>query len=238
MLIEGKNAIAEVLGNPSITIEKILIAKNTTDNAFISKIKNSGHKYQFVEKAALDKLSQTRNHQGFIAFTSDYKYHDLDQIFSLLKNKENGTILILDGVEDPHNLGNIVRTAECMGVDAIIIPKNRSAQVNETVTRVSMGAISHMRVCKVTNINQTIETLKQNNFWIYASDMNGKNVSKINLKGRVGIVMGGEDTGVSQLTKKISDEVITIPMHGKTNSLNVANATAMILYEIQRQRSF
>jgi len=237
MLIEGKNAITELLSSGE-TIEKILIAKNTTDNGFINKIKNSGTRYQFVEKAALDKLSQTRNHQGFIAFTSDYKYHDLDTVLAGLNEKENATIILLDGVEDPHNLGNIVRTAECMGVDAIIIPKNRSVGVNETVARVSMGAITHMKICKVTNINQVIESLKQkNNFWIYAADMNGKTITRTNLKGRVAIVMGGEDTGVSHLTKKLCDDIITIPMHGKVNSLNVANATAMVLYEIQRQRS-
>jgi len=237
MLIEGKNAISEILGS-EVTIEKILIAKNTTDNVFISKIKSAGVRYQFVDKLALDKLSQTRNHQGFIAFTSDYKYHDLDAVLASLRNKENATLLLLDGVEDPHNLGNIIRTAECMGVDAVIIPKNRSVGVNETVARVSMGAITHMKVCKVTNLNPIIENLKKShNFWIYGADMNGKNVSQVNLEGRVAIVMGGEDSGVSHLTKKLCDEIISIPMHGKVNSLNVANATAMVLYEIGRQRN-
>jgi len=237
MLIEGKNAVSECL-NGNSTIDKIMVFKGTTDQDLVNKIKASGVQYQFVDKQALDRLSKTKNHQGFIAFVTDYQYFSLDHIIN--RAYEKGTqplILILDGIEDPHNLGNIIRTAECMGVDGIIIPKNRSCTVNETVVRVSAGATSHVHISKVVNINTEIEQLKEKGFWIYASEAGGLPVSSTNMSGPVAIVMGGESTGVRHLTRQLADARISIPMFGKINSLNVANATAMILYEIVRQRT-
>jgi len=236
VLIEGKNAVTECLDGNG-TVDKIMILKSTTEQALVAKIKKSGLPYQFVDKAALDRISKTNNHQGFIAFVTDYKYFSLDDIIN--KAYENGNqplILILDGVEDPHNLGNIIRTAECMGVDGILIPKNRAASVNETVVRVSAGATAHVQICKVININQEIEELKEKGFWIYAAEAGGISVAQTNLTGPIAIVMGGENTGVRHLTRQLVDSRISIPMYGKINSLNVANATAMILYEANRQR--
>ncbi|MCL2850798.1 MAG: 23S rRNA (guanosine(2251)-2'-O)-methyltransferase RlmB [Firmicutes bacterium] len=236
MLVEGKNAVEELLAS-NATIEKIMMFKGTGHNDLVSKIKSSGIQYQFVDKVALDRLSKTKNHQGFIAFVTDYKYFTLSEILQGSKgNPRQPLLVILDGVEDPHNLGNIIRTAECMGVDGIIIGKNRAASVNETVIRVSAGAANHVKIAKVTNINQEIEHLKQKGFWVYAADMGGVNVAQNNLTGPIALVMGGENTGVRHLTKSLVDNVVSVPMFGRVNSLNVATATAMVLYEINRQR--
>ena len=229
MQIEGKNAVTEILNNRD-TVDKILIAKNTTDNDLVAKIKQSGIRYQFIDRAALDKMSQTRNHQGFIAIASEFKYSTLEEIM-----KEGGVVLLLDGIEDPGNLGAIIRTAECMGIAGIIIPKNRSASVTETAIRVSAGAASHIKIARVTNLNDAMKTLQENGFWVYAAEVGGQPLSKVSLTGKIGIIMGGEDTGVSHLTKKRADGIISIPMWGKLNSLNVSAATAIVLYEIRRQ---
>jgi len=228
MIVEGRNAVMELLKSDA-TIDKILIDKTVKDH-LIDKVKTSGIHYQFVEKAALERVSDSGRHQGFLAFVTDFNYAELEDFI----DKE--VILILDGVVDVHNFGNIIRTAECMGVGGIIIPKNRSATVNDTVIRVSAGAAAHMKIARVTNINQAIEKLKKEDFWIFAAEADGDAIAKTNLKGKVAIVMGGEDTGVSALTRKLCDGVISIQMHGKVNSLNVASATAMVLYEINRQR--
>jgi len=238
MLIEGKNAVSECLeGNA--TVDKVLINKSSHDTDLINKIKKSGVVYQFVDKTALDRLSKSKNHQGFIAFVTDYKYFSLDHIINRAYEKGNQPlILILDGVEDPHNLGNIIRTAECMGVDGILIPKNRSCSVNDTVVRVSAGASAHVQIGKVTNINTEIQILKDKGFWVFAAEAGGINVAQTNMNGPIAIIMGGENTGVKHLTRQLADARVSIPMYGKINSLNVANATAMILYEINRQRNF
>lgn len=237
MLVEGKNAVSECIDGAA-TVDKVLILKSTNEQDLVRKIKASGVMYQFVERVALDRLSKSNNHQGFIAFVTDYQYRDIDDIIDrAYKKGSQPLILILDGVEDPHNLGNIIRTAECMGVDGIIIPKNRAACVNETVVRVSAGATAHMQVCKVVNINQEIEKLKEKGFWIFCAEAGGLNVSQTNLNGAVAIVMGGENTGVKQLTRQLCDGRVSIPMFGKVNSLNVANAAAIILYEVTRQRT-
>jgi len=237
MLVEGKNAVAECLGG-NASVEKILVLKNAGDQNLVNKIKASGVQYQFVEKAALDRISKSKNHQGFIAFVTDYKYFDIDEIIELgYEHGKQPIILILDGVEDPHNLGNILRTAECMGVCGVLIPKNRSATVTETVMRVSAGAAGHVRVCRVTNINQEIEKLKSKGFWIYAAEKGGMTPAQTNLNGPIAIIMGGENSGVRHLTRTIADGVLTLPMYGKITSLNVASATAMILYEVVRQRN-
>ena len=237
MLIEGKNAVAECLDG-DCTVDKVLIFKGANEQVLINKIKKSGAPYQFVDKAALDRVSKSNNHQGFIAFVTDYKYYSLDDIIEHgYQRGSQPIILILDGVEDPHNLGNIIRTAECMGVDGILIPKNRSVSVNDTVMRVSAGAAAHLQICKVTNINTEIEMLKGKGFWIFAAESGGINVSQTNLTGPIAIVMGGENTGVKHLTRTLADGVVSIPMYGKINSLNVANAAAMVLYEVNRQRN-
>ena len=238
MKVEGRNAVLELLKTGK-TIDKILIMNGMRDNesrSVLNAIRSNGCKFQFVEKAILDKETETKRHQGFIAFVSDYVYADFDEMLSKLSEKEDAFLVILDGVEDPHNLGSILRVSECAGVDGVIIGKRRSAQVNETVMRVSEGSANHIDVARVTNINATIDTLKDNGFWTYALEIGGSDIYKTDLKGRIAIVVGGEDTGVNRLTKEKCDAIITIPMKGKVNSLNASVACGVAVFEALRQR--
>ncbi|MCL2621778.1 MAG: 23S rRNA (guanosine(2251)-2'-O)-methyltransferase RlmB [Firmicutes bacterium] len=236
MLLEGKNSVSEAL-NSDVTVEKVLVLNSLLNNPLVEKIKASGVKYQFVERSALDRISKTHNHQGFIAYATNYEYVDVDEIIEAAYRKgEQPLIVILDGVEDPHNLGSILRVCECAGVSGVIIPKNRAATINETVIKVSAGAASIVKVAKVTNINQEIEKLKEKGVWVYAAEAGGTPLNKTNLKGPLAIVMGGENSGVKALTKKLCDGVVSIPMYGKINSLNVATATSVVLYEACNQR--
>ena len=238
MKVEGRNAVLELLKTGK-TIDKILIMNGMRDNesrSVLNAIRSNGCKFQFVEKAIMDKETETKRHQGFIAFVSDYVYADFDEMLSKLSEKEDAFLVILDGVEDPHNLGSILRVSECAGVDRVIICKRRSAQVNETVMRVSEGSANHIDVARVTNINNTIDTLKDNGFWTYALEIGGSDIYKTDLKGRIAIVVGGEDTGVNRLTKEKCDAIITIPMKGKVNSLNASVACGVAVFEALRQR--
>ncbi len=238
MKIEGRNAVLELLKTDK-TIDKILIMNGMRDNesrSLLNEIRKKGCKFQFVEKAIIDKETETRRHQGFIAFVSDYEYADFDEVLAKLQDKADAFIVVLDGVEDPHNLGSIIRVCECAGVDGIVIGKRRSAQVNETVMRVSEGSANHIDVMRVTNINATVDALKDNGFWTYALEIGGESIYKTDLKGRIAIVVGGEDTGVNRLTKEKCDAIITIPMLGKVNSLNASVACGIGVFEALRQR--
>lgn len=235
MKIKGRNAVREALNSDS-NILKILASNNSKDKTFVDIInlaKRKGVKIQFVDTKILDREGQ--NHQGLIAETSDFRYSTVDEIIENKKGKNN-FILILDGVEDPHNFGSIIRVAECLGVDGIIISKNRACPVNDTVAKVSAGAIEHMKIAKVTNINTEIERLKQKNIWIYACELGGEDLDNADLSGNIAIVMGSEGKGVSALTRKLCDGVVTMQMYGKVNSLNVSVATGIVLYEAVRKR--
>lgn len=238
MKIEGRNAVYELIKTEK-TIDKILIQNGIKDELvkLISKdsaLKN--YKYQFVDKTLLDKESETKRHQGFIAYVSDYKYTDFDELIKGLENKEDAFLVLLDGIEDPHNLGSIIRVCECAGVDGIIIGKRRSAQVNETVMRISEGSANHIKISRVTNLNQAIDVIKKHNIWTYGLELGGEDIYKTNLKGRLCIVVGGEDTGINRLTKEKCDVVMTIPMSGKVNSLNASVALGVAVFEGVRQR--
>lgn len=238
MKIEGRNAVLELLKTGK-TIDKILVMNGMRDNesrSVINAIRSNGCKFQFVEKAILDKETETKRHQGFIAFVSDYVYAEFDEMLNKLDGKDDAFLIILDGIEDPHNLGSILRVSECAGVDGVIIGKRRCAQVNETVMRVSEGSANHIDVARVTNINSTIDILKENGFWTYALEIGGSDIYKTDLKGRIAIVVGGEDTGVNRLTKEKCDAIITIPMKGKVNSLNASVACGVAVFEALRQR--
>ena len=229
MKIEGRNAVLELLKTDK-TIDKILVMNGMRDNesrGVINAIRQKGCKFQFVEKAIMDKETETRRHQGFIAFVSDYVYADFDEIIKKLEGKEDAFLVVLDGV---------LRVSACAGVDGVIIGKRRSAQVNETVMRVSEGSANHIDVARVTNINATIDELKDNGFWTYALEIGGSDIYKTDLKGRIVIVVGGEDTGVNRLTKEKCDAIITIPMKGKVNSLNASVACGVAVFEALRQR--
>lgn len=237
MTAEGKNPVREAI-NSDTTIEKILVLDGTRDQdirQIISQAKNKGLRVEYVKKEALDRVSETGHHQGIIAFTTDYKYKELGQVLN-----KNGRkfFVILDGVQDPHNLGSIIRTAECFGVTAVIIPERGGALVNETVLRTSAGAVSHMDVVKVKNINDAIKTLKEKNVFVYVADMDGQPLKNTNLKGDIAIVVGAEGNGVSALTRKLADQIVSIPMVGKVNSLNASVSAAVMMFEAFRQENF
>ena len=237
MLIEGRNSLNQALDGNG-TIDKILVSQTLRDQHLFERIKASGVTYQMVDKATLDKISKSKNHQGVVAYVTNYQYFDLKEVIeNAYAQGKQPLILILDGIEDPHNLGNIIRSAECMGVDGIILPKNRSVTVNDTAMRVSQGAAANVQICKVVNVNQEIQRLKDKGFWVYGVELGGMEISKVNLKGPVALVMGSEGNGIHQLTRKLVDGILTIQMHGKVNSLNVGSATAIALYEVNRQRS-
>ena len=239
MKAEGKNPVRELL-NSGATIEKISVENGSRDNeirALVQIARDKGVKVDYVDKRGLDKVSETGHHQGIIAFYTEFKYAELNEVIK--KSKADGKDLlfvVLDEVLDPHNLGSVIRVAECAGATGVIIPARRSATVNETVIRTSAGATAYMPVIKVSNLNQTIEELKKQNVWVYAADMDGSPMGKTNLKGDIALVIGGEGSGVHALTRKNCDGIISIPMFGKVNSLNASVSAGIVLYEAVRQR--
>lgn len=238
MKYEGRNAVKELLESGK-NVDKILVQNSADVGEIVKQARNLGIKVQFVEKRALDEQSETRKHQGIIGFASDFAYSSVEEIVALAKKKgEHLLVLLLDGIEDPHNLGSILRAAECSGAHGVIIPKNRAVSVTETVIRVSSGASEHIKVARVTNINQTIEELKKRGVFIFATEMKGGVMYDTDLTGDVGIVIGSEGSGVSTLAKKLSDGIISIPMLGKINSLNASVSTGIVLFEVVRQRKF
>jgi len=232
MKIEGKNAVMEAIKSKT-TIDRLVVAKGLSDSAsqkIITQAKSRGIKIFFRDKSVLDRESVTKRHQGFLAEVTDYKYSQLEDI--LQPEGKNKIILILDGIEDPHNLGSIIRVAECMGVDGVVIPRHRSVTVNETVIKVSAGASQHVKIVKVANINDTIQLLKNSEYFVYAIETGGTNIADVQFSGNVGLIIGGEGQGVHALTKKLCDMVVSIPMYGKLNSLNASVACGMALQTV------
>lgn len=238
MRIEGKNAVLEAI-LAGTTIDRLVVQKGLTDTGsqkIIDAAKSRDIKIHFREKLALDRESATGKHQGFICEITDYKYADLEKMMELCKDKKDALVIVLDGIEDPHNLGSVIRVAECSGADCVVFPRHRAASVNETVIKVASGAASHVDVCKVTNVNDSIKALKENGFWVYAAETGGKDLYSAKLSGKIALVVGGESTGVKSLTRKLCDDTLTIPMYGKLNSLNASVACGIVVYEIVRQR--
>lgn len=238
MIIEGKNAVMEALKN-NVTINKMMVQNNLSDNAsnqIIKLAKNKGIRIDFVSRDVLDKKTSNR-HQGFVCDTTDFVYGEVEDIFNKAKEKnEDPFIVVLDGIEDPHNFGAIIRTCECAGVHGIIIPEHRACAVNDTVVKTSAGATSNMIIARVGNINNCLEILKKQGVWIYCLETGGKEMTSLNLKGSIAVVVGSEGKGVSKLTRQICDETVSITLKGKINSLNASVATAVVVYEIVRQR--
>lgn len=239
-LIEGRNAVIEALRSDR-TIEQILVAKGDTKgsiNVVLGLAKDKGTVVKYVERAKLDEMSQTGAHQGVIAIVTPYKYFALSDIIDHAKSKnEDPFILILDELEDPHNFGSIIRTAETCGVHGIIIPKRKNVGMTPTVYKTSAGAVEYMKIAKVTNINAAIDELKKSNIWVYGADMDGESYCyDINLKGAVALVIGSEGKGISKLTKEKCDVLMKIPMVGNISSLNASVASGMIMYEILKQK--
>jgi len=237
-MIIGRNAVLEALKN-NRQIEKITVAKGADGSAkqIVAKAKEKRIPLYYSEKARMDKLASGGTHQGVIAVVSDYQYCTVEDILKRAEERDEAPfLLILDGLEDPHNLGAIMRTAECAGVHGIIIPRRRSVSVTETVAKTSAGAVEYMLCAKVGNIGQTIDHLKEQGLWIAACDMGGADYHQQDLKGAIAVVIGGEGSGVSRLVREKCDFVVSIPMKGKITSLNASNAAAILMYEVVRQR--
>ncbi len=238
MKVEGRNSVYELLKTDK-EIDKILVQKDLKDEAskrLINTIRSRRVKVQLVDKYVIEKESEGGHSQGFIAFVSDYKYFDLEDVLEDCKDKD-GFIVLLNEILDPHNLGSIIRVCECAGVDGLIIGKDRSASVSDTVMRISEGALNHVKVCRVTNINVAIDKLKEAGFWVYGAELGGGDIYKSDLTGKICLVIGGEDSGVKKLTKSKCDGIITIPMFGKVNSLNASVACGVAVFEAVRQRT-
>lgn len=238
--IYGKNAIQEAIKTTPERINKILIStsvkKDKKINEIITEAKEQGVLFQFVPVQKIDTLTENKSHQGIVANISPIEYHDLDDFLDNL-DKEDAIVVILDGVEDPHNLGSIIRTAVCAGVDGVIIPSRRAAGVNATVQKASAGAVNRIPIIKVNNIVNAIEKLKAKSFWIYGADAKAdQNYYEADFGGNCGIVLGGENCGISKLVGCNCDYLIKIPMLSDFNSLNVANAGSIIVYEVIKQR--
>lgn len=237
MIIEGKNSVLEALKN-NVTINKMMVQNNLTDNTsnqIIKMAKDKGIRIDFVAKEVLDKKTKNR-HQGFVCDTTDFNYGEIEDIFAKAKqNNENPFIVVLDGIEDPHNFGAIIRTCECAGVHGIIIPEHRACAVNDTVVKTSAGATANMIIARVGNLNNCLEVLKKEGVWVYCLETGGKEMTTLNLTGAIAIVVGSEGKGVSKLTRELCDETMSIKLKGKVNSLNASVATAIAVYEVVRQ---
>ena len=238
--VEGRNSVIELLKSGK-DINKLFVQKGEKHgsiNEIINLAKKNKVVYTEVEKNKLDKMATTKNHQGVIAIVPPYEYCEVEDILELAKNKgEKPFILILDGIEDEHNLGSIIRTAECTGVHGIIIPKRRSALVNATTNKTSAGAVQYMKIARVNNLTETIKYLKENDVWIYGTDMEARSFyTQENYTLGVAIVIGSEGFGMSRLVKENCDFLVKIPMNGKINSLNASVSAGIVMYEVLNQR--
>ena len=238
--VEGRNSVLELLESGK-DINKIYITKGEKHgsiNKIIAKAKENGIIIVEKDKNQMRQMAQNENYQGVIAIVPPYEYCEIEDILEKAKMKnEDPFVLILDGIEDPHNLGSIIRTAETAGVHGIIIPKRRAACVNSTVNKVSAGAVQHMKIARVTNISDSIEKLKEAGLWICGTDINTNTYyNEQDLTGPLGIVIGNEGSGISEKVKKNCDFLVKIPMKGKVNSLNASVSAGIVIYETLRQR--
>lgn len=239
MMIEGRNAVIEAYRSGK-TIDKIFIMDGCQDGPVMT-IKREAKKHdsliKFVPKERLDQMSQTGKHQGVIAYAAAYDYAEVEDLLKEADDRgEPPFLFLLDGIEDPHNLGAIIRTAHQAGAHGVIIPKNRAVGLTATVARTSAGALNYIKVAKVTNLSTTIEQLKKKGMWFVCADMDGEIMYRLDLKGAIGLVIGGEGEGVSRLVKEKCDFRAAIPMKGKIDSLNASVAAGVLAYEIVRQR--
>lgn len=238
-IIIGRNAVKELLSSGR-DIEKLYITSGEREgsiNLLIGIASERGIPITECERTRLDAIAKGGRHQGIIAIAAEHNYATLDEIFAVAEERgEKPFIVILDGVEDPHNLGAIIRSAECAGAHGVIIPKRRAVGLTSTVAKASAGALMHMKIAKVTNLAMTIDELKERGVWLYAADMDGTSYDKTDLKGAVGLVLGSEGFGISRLVKEKCDFVVSIPLYGQVNSLNVSCAAAILLTEIARQK--
>lgn len=239
LTIEGRNAVLEAF-RAGKTIDRVFILDGCQDGpirTIIREAKKTDAILNFVKKERLDQLSQTGKHQGVIAYAAAYEYAEVDDILNAAKEKnEPPFIILLDNIEDPHNLGAIIRTAHQAGAHGVIIPKRRAVGLTATVAKTSAGAINYLPVAKVTNLAVTIDELKTKGLWFVCADMDGELMYQLDLKGPIGLVIGSEGEGVGRLVKEKCDFVAKIPMFGNVDSLNASVATGVLAYEIVRQR--
>lgn len=238
--IEGRNAVIEAY-RAGRTIDKIFILDGCQDGPVMTikrEAKKQNTLVKFVTKERLDQMSETGKHQGVIAYAAAYEYAEVEDILQNAKEKgEQPFLFLLDNIEDPHNLGAIIRTANLAGAHGVIIPKNRAAGLTAVVARTSAGALNYTPVAKVTNLSKTIEDLKKEGIWFVCADMDGTRMYDLDLKGPIGLVIGSEGEGVGRLVKEKCDFVAAIPMKGDIDSLNASVAAGVLAYEIVRQRS-
>lgn len=238
--IIGRNSILEYLENTDGA--KSLLVQKGDNKGIVNKIIDIANKknipIKYVDKKLLDKKSDYSSHQGVFLEIEEYKYFNLEEIIEYGNQKHRDPlVIILDGITDPHNLGAIIRTAEAAGATGVIIPKHRAASVNHTVHKTSAGATTYMRIAMVTNINNAIDELKDNGYWIYGADGHtDKEYTSLDYTGSVGLVIGNEGKGISRLTKEKCDELIKIPMYGKTESLNASTSAAILIYGVIENR--
>ena len=237
----GRNAVIEALKGDR-TIDKILVQKGEKEGSVIKIISGAKAKnivVQEVEKSKLDELTGREKHQGVVAYVAAHEYSSVEEILEYAREKgEQPFVLILENIQDPHNLGAIIRTAHTAGVHGIIIPKRRAVGLTGTVAKSSAGALEHTKVAKVSNIVQTIRDLKEEGLWIACADMGGKTLFEEDLTGAIGIVVGSEGEGISRLTRENCDYIVSVPMYGKVTSLNASVAASIMVYEVVRQRNF
>ena len=236
----GRNAVKELLASGR-DIEKLYIQSGDREgsvNLLIGIASERKIPIVEVERTKLDAMVFGERHQGVVAIAAERNYATVDEIFEYAEEKgESPFVVILDGVEDPHNLGAIIRTAECCGAHGVIIPKRRAVGLTSTAAKASAGAIEHVKVAKVTNLAMTIDDLKERGMWLYAADMGGDAYYNTDMKGSVGIVLGSEGFGISRLVKEKCDFVVSIPLYGCVNSMNVSCAAAVILADVARQKN-
>ncbi|MSS08322.1 23S rRNA (guanosine(2251)-2'-O)-methyltransferase RlmB [Clostridium sp. WB02_MRS01] len=237
--IEGRNAVLEAFRSGK-TIDKLYVQKGVQDGPIQSIIREAKKKdtiINFVERERLDQMSEEGHHQGVIAHAAAYEYAEVEDMLKAAEEKgEPPFLFLLDGIEDPHNLGAIIRTANLAGAHGVIIPKRRAVGLTATVAKTSAGALNYTPVAKVTNLTATMEELKKKGMWFVCADMDGDLMYRVNLKGPIGLVIGSEGSGVGKLIKETCDMVASIPMKGDIDSLNASVAAGVLAYEIVRQR--
>ena len=239
LTIEGRNAVLEAFRSGK-TIDRLFVLDGCQDGpvrTIVREAKKHDTIVNFVPKERLDSMSETGHHQGVMAYAAAYEYAEVEDILKIAEEKgEPPFLFLLDGIEDPHNLGALIRTANLAGAHGVIIPKRRAVGLTATVARTSAGALNYTPVAKVTNMAATIEDLKKRGIWFVCADMGGESMYRLNLTGPIGLVIGNEGEGVSRLVKEKCDMIASIPMKGDIDSLNASVATGVLAYEIVRQR--
>jgi len=239
-LVFGRNAIRELLASGR-SVDKVMVARGEREGSIgelIRTAREAGIPVLETERSKLDALTQGAKHQGILAFAAERAYASVSDILAYARSRgETPLIVVLDGVEDPHNLGAILRTADCVGAHGVIIPKRRAVGLTPVVAKCSAGAIEHVLVARVPNLVAALDELKEQGVWVYAADMDGQTYTGVDLTGSAALVLGAEGAGVSRLVREHCDFTVSVPLFGHVDSLNVSNAAAVLLYEAVRQRA-